>query len=119
LEHTNLGTLGPQHIPDPVNVVTMDLSYLSVADAVPQLNARLLAPGAHLVALVKPTYELHASALAAEPNDVEAAVASALCALRREGWSVEGSVSSPVTGSKGAVEVFVHAIAQAPISRTP
>jgi 23S rRNA (cytidine1920-2'-O)/16S rRNA (cytidine1409-2'-O)-methyltransferase len=112
LEHTNMGTLGPRHILEPVNVVTMDLSYLAVADALPQLDRRLLAPRAHLVALVKPTYELHAGVLAAEPNHVEAAIASAVRALRREGWDVQRSVLSSVTGSKGAVEAFVHAIAR-------
>ncbi len=111
LELTNLGRLGPQHVPEPVNVVTMDLSYLSVADAVPQLDRRLLAPRAQLLALVKPTYELHASVLAVEDGRVHEAVTAAARAVEEEGWDVVGVAPSSVTGSKGAVEVFLHAIA--------
>ena len=110
-EHTNLGVLGPRHVPEMADVVTMDLSYLALADALPELDQRLLAPRAHLVALVKPTYELHAGGLAAKPHHVEAAVASAAKAMHQEGWRVQGRVSSSVTGSQGAVEVFLHAIA--------
>ena len=108
-ERTNLGELGPHVVPEPVDVVTMDLSYLALADALPQLHLDLLAPGAHLLALVKPTYELRAGTLAADPGSVAAAVAVARRAMEGLGWSVEAEVPSAITGSRGAVEVFVHA----------
>jgi 23S rRNA (cytidine1920-2'-O)/16S rRNA (cytidine1409-2'-O)-methyltransferase len=109
LERTNLGVLGPGVVRDSIDLVTMDLSYLSVADALPQLDHALLAPRAALVALVKPTYELRQGALAAEPTEVRRAVARAAGAMDGHGWAVRGHVGSPIKGSRGAVEVFVYA----------
>jgi 23S rRNA (cytidine1920-2'-O)/16S rRNA (cytidine1409-2'-O)-methyltransferase len=109
LEGTNLGSLGPDRIPDPADLVTIDLSYLALAEALPQLHPALLAPGAQLVALVKPTYELHSPTLAADPARVEQAVARAQRAMVRHGWEVGPRVRSSVPGARGAVEVFVSA----------
>jgi hypothetical protein len=41
LERTNLAQLDPGLIPEPVELVTMDLSYLAVADAIGQIDRRL------------------------------------------------------------------------------
>jgi 23S rRNA (cytidine1920-2'-O)/16S rRNA (cytidine1409-2'-O)-methyltransferase len=109
LEHTNLARLGDALIPEPVDVVVVDLSYLSIADAVPQINQLDLAPAAHLIALVKPTFELQSGIMAAEPDQVSAAVAKAGHALKGAGWGLAGQVASPVLGSRGAVEVLLLA----------
>jgi 23S rRNA (cytidine1920-2'-O)/16S rRNA (cytidine1409-2'-O)-methyltransferase len=109
LERTNLAQLDRRLIPEPAELVTMDLSYLAVADAIGQIDRRLLAPGAPLIALVKPTFELHAAALADRPQQVRAAVRAAAQALGGHGWQVLGQQPSPILGAKGAVEVFLHA----------
>ncbi|MGH3408751.1 MAG: hypothetical protein ACRDRJ_40590 [Streptosporangiaceae bacterium] len=61
---------------------------LAVAEAIGQLDRRLLAPDARLIALVKPTFELHAAALADQPEQVSAAVAAAARGLAEHGWRV-------------------------------
>jgi 23S rRNA (cytidine1920-2'-O)/16S rRNA (cytidine1409-2'-O)-methyltransferase len=109
LEGTNLGALGPATVPESVHLVTMDLSYLAVVDAIPQLDRALLEPDAQLLALVKPTYELHSAVLVADPVRVDQAVARVAGAVARQGWDVGDCVPSPVTGARGAVEVFVSA----------
>jgi len=109
LERTNLALLNRDLVPDPVDLVTMDLSYLAVAGAIGQLEREMLAPRAELIALIKPTFELHAGALAIDPAQVTAAVADAQRAIGREGWDVLGQERSPINGSKGAIEVFLHA----------
>ena len=108
LERTNLGALGPHVVPDVVEVVTMDLSYLPVARAAPQLEAVRLSPTADLVALVKPQHEL---GLGAPPGDqgVAQAVEHATAGLAACGWDVVASTRSPVLGARGAVEWLVHA----------
>ena len=100
-------------IGEPVDVVTMDLSYLAVADAIGQVDRRILAPAAELIALVKPTFELHSGELADQPAQVTAAATAAAAALADHGWRVLAQEPSPVLGAKGAVEVFVHAAHQA------
>ena len=108
LERTNLGALGPHVVPDVVEVVTVDLSYLPVARAAPQLEAVRLSPTADLVALVKPQHEL---GVGAPPGDqgVAQAVEHATAGLAACGWDVGASTRSPVLGARCAVEWLVHA----------
>ena len=108
LERTNLGALGPHVVPDVVEVVTMDLSYLPVARAAPQLEAVRLSPRADLVARVKPQHELRLGARPGEQGVAEA-VEHAAAGLAACGWDVVASTRSPVLGSRGAVEWLVHA----------
>jgi 23S rRNA (cytidine1920-2'-O)/16S rRNA (cytidine1409-2'-O)-methyltransferase len=108
LERTNLGALGPHVVPDAVEVVTMDLSYLPVARAAPQLEAVRLSPRADLVALVKPQHELGLGAPPGDDGVVEAVehAARGLAACR---WHVVTATRSPVLGARGAVEWLLHA----------
>jgi len=109
LERTNLARLDPHLIAEPADLVTMDLSYLSIAEAIGQVDRRLLTPSAQLIALVKPTFELRAPTLADQPGQVTAAVEAASRALEAHGWQVRAQQPSPILGAKGAVEVFLHA----------
>jgi len=43
LERTNLAQLGPHLITEPANLITMDLSYLAIADAIGQIDPQMLA----------------------------------------------------------------------------
>ena len=60
LERTNVANLGPGLVPEPVDIVCLDLSYLALADAIPQLTLLSMTERARLIALVKPAFELHA-----------------------------------------------------------
>jgi len=109
LERINLASLGPHLVAEPAGLLTIDLSYLSVAEAIGQVDRSLLTPSAQLVALVKPTFELRAPTLANRPGQVTAAVEAASRALEAHGWQVRAQQPSPILGAKGAVEVFLHA----------
>ena len=58
LERTNLAELDATVVPDPVDVITLDLSYLSLARALPQVERVQIAPGADRRGAVKPMFEL-------------------------------------------------------------
>ena len=109
LEGHNVGDLDPRLVPEVIEVVTMDLGYLAVADAVPQLAPLPLHRRVELVALVKPTFELHEGRLAADEAQLDEAVALAERALVAGGFEPLGRCPAPVTGRGGAREVFVHA----------
>ena len=109
LERTNIALLDRQVIEEEVDLVTMDLSYLPAADALPQIPGRLLASDARLLVLVKPTYELRTGRLAARPEDVASALGNVRGGLSLHGWRTLGSVVSPIRGARGAVEAFVLA----------
>lgn len=107
LERTNLGALDTTLVPEAVELVTIDVSYVSLARAIPQLGLRF-APAAELVALVKPMYEL---GLAAPPADdrLAEALQRAMAATDAAGWAVAGAIDSPVLGGRGAREMLLHA----------
>ena len=68
LERTNLGELTTDLVPDVLGLVTLDLSYLSIAPGDPRLDRVRLAPDAELVALVKPMFELALGAPSRRPR---------------------------------------------------
>jgi 23S rRNA (cytidine1920-2'-O)/16S rRNA (cytidine1409-2'-O)-methyltransferase len=109
LERVNLAELDRAHVPDVVELVTLDLSYLSVAGAVPQLERLRLAGAADLVALVKPMFELGLPEPPQAGTLFDDALRRAVAGIERAPWRVTASLRSPVTGSRGAAELFVHA----------
>ncbi|HET7929718.1 MAG TPA: SAM-dependent methyltransferase [Actinomycetota bacterium] len=110
LERTNLSELGTAVARCwEIEVVTMDISYLSVAVAVPQLEAVRLAPNADLLALVKPMYELGLAGPPEEERMLRRAVDAARRGVERGGfWVVTAAVPSPVIGARGAREWLIH-----------
>jgi hypothetical protein len=108
LEGHNVATLDRALAPDVVGLITMDLSYLAVSAALPQLADLDLETHADLVVLVKPTFELHAATLARSDEDVSRAVEHAERAMISLDWHVHGRCDAPATGRRGAREVFVH-----------
>lgn len=109
LEATNVAHLGRALIPDVIDVVTIDVSYLALAAAVAQLQACAIAPGADLVGLVKPMFELRRATAPVDDPALEQAAAVATAGIAAAGWTVLGSVRSPVTGARGAPEMLLHA----------
>jgi 23S rRNA (cytidine1920-2'-O)/16S rRNA (cytidine1409-2'-O)-methyltransferase len=109
LEATNLGALSVEAVPEPVDVFTVDVSYLSLTLAVPQLARVEIAPAADLIALVKPMFELRLGAPPAEEELLEEARRRAVAGIGAAGWEVTGSILSPVSGARGAREFLVHA----------
>lgn len=108
-ERTNLAELDAELVPDEVELVTLDLSYLALAEAVPQLARLRLAPGCELVALVKPQFELRLPAPPRDERLLEQARRRATAGIANAGWTVIGSIRSPHLGGRGAVEFFIYA----------
>lgn len=109
LEQTNLGVLNTQRVPDLLEIITMDLSYLSISSAAPQLETLQFAEGAQLIALVKPMFELGLYCAPEDEKLLESALQRACDGLEASGWQVTGTMRSPVRGRRGAIEFFVIA----------
>lgn len=114
LEGVNLGELDRARVPDVVDLVTLDLSYLSLAAAVPQLGRVELARGARLVALVKPMFELGLPQPPNDEADLERALKAAVAGVMSAGWRVMGTMASPVAGARGAKEKLLYAVRTKP-----
>ncbi len=109
LEGTNLADLSTDLVPESVELFTMDLSYLALADAIPQLETLRISQDADLLMLVKPTFELRRGSLAATAEDLAEASERVAQAADLSGWRVGHTCAAPRTGQRGAVETFVHA----------
>ncbi len=112
LDRTNVRTLAAVDIGGPVDLVVADLSFISLPLVLPALIA-CAAPGADLVPMVKPQFEvgrerLGAGGVVRDPELRAAAVAQVAAAAGRLGWGVSGVVASPLPGPSGNVEFFVH-----------
>lgn len=109
LEATNVAALDRRLVPETIEVVTIDVSYLALAAAVAQLDRVTIAPGADLVGLVKPMFELRLATAPTDPMLVDAATERAAVGIVAAGWEIRGAMPSPVLGGRGAVEALVHA----------
>lgn len=109
LEATNVADLDGALVPDAVNGVTVDVSYLSLTDAVRSLDRVALTEDCWLVGLVKPMFELARGGLPTGAADLADAVERARDGVASAGWAVSDSVRSDVGGANGAVEFFVYA----------
>jgi 23S rRNA (cytidine1920-2'-O)/16S rRNA (cytidine1409-2'-O)-methyltransferase len=92
-----------------------DLSFISLAKVLPAIDA-LIAPGATLLLLVKPQFELGQAALDGRGIVADApartrALASVADACRALGWTVHRAFDSALPGSDGNRESFLHASA--------
>ncbi|WP_231711053.1 TlyA family RNA methyltransferase [Xanthobacter dioxanivorans] len=112
MEGTDIRTLERAAIPEPVDLVVVDVSFISLALVLPPALA-FAAPRASLVALVKPQFE--AGRAAVRKGVVrDAAVHEAVCArvegeIAALGWRVLGRVPSPIEGGDGNREFLVGA----------
>lgn len=109
LEGINLADLTLSLIPAAVELITMDLSYLALADAIPQLESLRISAAADLVVLVKPTFELKRAGLAATADDLTEATERLWWAGQSSGWRPVATCAAPRTGRRGAIESFIHA----------
>ena len=114
LENTDARRLDRATVPDPVEAIAADVSFISLAKALPAALA-LAAPGAWAVALVKPQFEVGpelvgkggiVKSLAAREAAV-AAIAAFLAA--QSGWQVAGIMPSPIQGQSGNAEYLIGA----------
>jgi 23S rRNA (cytidine1920-2'-O)/16S rRNA (cytidine1409-2'-O)-methyltransferase len=108
LEATNVAELTVELVPDPIDVVTVDVSYLALGEAVHQLDQLNIAPGADLVGLVKPMFELRRATAPSDRASLDEALRRAATAVESAGWRVVETMGSPLPGAKGARELFLH-----------
>jgi 23S rRNA (cytidine1920-2'-O)/16S rRNA (cytidine1409-2'-O)-methyltransferase len=112
-EQTNARTLDSSTVPDAVDVVVCDASFISLAKVL-EAPLRLAKAGAKLVALIKPQFEagreeVGKGGVVRDPQVHERVCAEAKAWIETQGWTVLGIVPSPITGPEGNVEFLMGA----------
>jgi len=111
IEHFNARHLTPGDLPGPVDIVTIDVSFISLRQILPVVPP-LLRPHADVIALVKPQFEAGRGEIrkgVIRDADVHSRVVDEVAAAAREvGLNSVASTPSPITGAKGNVEFLLH-----------
>jgi len=117
LEGVNARNLTSEEISEAPEIVVCDASFIGLEIVLPAAMA-LAAPGARLVALIKPQFEAGREHVGKGGIVRDPAVHEAVCArisawvAARPGWTVLGVTDSPITGQEGNREFLIAASRQ-------
>ena len=114
MEKTNIRDITRAEIPDPVDLIVCDASFIGLRTALPAALA-LAAPGAHLAALIKPQFEVGKGrvgkgGIVRDPalhDEVRETISTWLA--EQPGWTVLGTTDSPIEGAEGNKEFLIGA----------
>src|SRR5699024_4838853 len=114
LEGVNGRALSAKQIPDPLELLVCDASFISLKLLLPAPLA-LVKPGGLLISLIKPQFELSVEAIGKRGVVRDPALHARACASvtewlgQQEGWQLDGVVESPITGPNGNREFLMKA----------
>jgi 23S rRNA (cytidine1920-2'-O)/16S rRNA (cytidine1409-2'-O)-methyltransferase len=113
-EQTNARHLDGTVIPEPVDIVVCDASFIGLAKVL-EAPLKLAKRGAKLLALVKPQFEagreeVGKGGVVRDPAVHERVCAEATAWVETQGWTVLGVTESPITGPEGNVEFLLGAV---------
>ncbi len=109
----NARYLKPEDVGELVDLVTMDVSFISATKVLPAI-APLAKAGGYFLILIKPQFELEKrqvgkGGIVRDPALQEKAVASVISAATVLGLEIVGVRPSRITGTEGNQEFFLHA----------
>lgn len=115
-ERTHARDLDASTIPDPVDLIVCDVSFISLKKALPAALA-LAAPAARLIALVKPQFEagpdgVGKGGIAKNSESAGPRIAGEIAGWMRgsHGFAPLGVIESPIEGGDGNKEFLIGAI---------
>jgi len=114
LERTNARTLSAEQVPEPVDFLVCDASFIGLEVLLPAPLA-LTKPKAGLAVLIKPQFEVGKERVGKGGVVRDPALHEETCARieawvnAQPGWSVSGIVESPITGPEGNKEFLIVA----------
>ena len=112
MEKTNIRYLSADRLGAMARGAVIDVSFISLKLVIPAVS-RLLTDHAFVVALIKPQFEvgkgkIGKGGVVRDPALHEAVVLGLTTFCQKSGWSVRGTVPSPILGPKGNREFFIY-----------
>ncbi len=114
LEKTNARNLNREQVPEPIDLLVCDASFIGLETVLPAPLA-LVRPGGRLIALVKPQFEagkgkVGKGGVVRDPDLHRQVIERIRAWLEgKAGWSVLGVAESPIKGPKGNREFLIAA----------
>ena len=114
IDRVNIRDIDPELVPEPVDLVVIDVSFISLDKVIPSV-VRFLKAGAGIIALIKPQFEVGRAqvgkgGIVRDEAARAAAVAKVEALFRNAGLDVKGVIPSPITGQDGNVEFLMYAV---------
>ena len=118
LERTNVRYLEREQIPEPVDLATVDTSFISLTKVIPRV-IEFLGENGRLLALIKPQFEVGRGrvgrgGVVRQPALHQQVVSEVERFCRDQALAVGGVVESPLLGPKGNREFFILAVKPTP-----
>ena len=112
IEKTNIRYLSADRLGAMAQGAVIDVSFISLKLVIPAVS-RLLTDHAFIVALIKPQFEvgkgkIGKGGVVRDSALHESVVLDLTTFCQKSGWSVRGTVPSPILGPKGNVEFFIY-----------
>jgi len=114
LEKTNARVLNTEIIPDPIDILVCDVSFISLKLALPA-GLTLVKEGGEAIVLIKPQFEVGKGRVGKGGIVKDPALHEEVCLSIHqwfdalEGWCVKDITTSPITGPDGNVEFLLYA----------
>jgi 23S rRNA (cytidine1920-2'-O)/16S rRNA (cytidine1409-2'-O)-methyltransferase len=111
MDRTNVKELTTDLLPQVPQIITADLSFISLKSVLPALD-RVIDPTGEMLLMVKPQFEVGKEQVGRgvvhDPALRRDAILSVVDAARTLGWLVVGAAESAVHGPSGNREFFLH-----------
>lgn len=109
LERTNLRHL--ESLPEPVDLVTLDLSFISIIKVIPTIK-RILKSGGSLITLIKPQFEadrkdIKKGGVVRDSEVHQKVIEKIKNGLTHEGFTIIGVIDSPIVGASAGNKEFL------------
>lgn len=114
MERTNARNVSG--FPEPISLVTIDASFISLRIILPVVKSWLLEAGGEVIALIKPQFEAgkadaaRGDGVIRDPEIHRSVLHQTLNFAIHEGFGVTGLIRSPLLGPKGNTEFLVHLV---------
>jgi len=113
-EQTSARTLTADHIPERIDLIVCDASFISLAKVL-AVPLGFASPPARAIVLVKPQFEAGRNEVGKGGVVRDVDVHDRVCAeaaawFIASGWLVAGIITSPITGAEGNVEFLLAAV---------
>ncbi|MFL0413598.1 TlyA family RNA methyltransferase [uncultured Sphingomonas sp.] len=113
-EQTSARTLTEAHIPEPVDLIVCDASFIGIAKVL-DVPLGFAKPAARVVTLVKPQFEagreeVGKGGVVRDPEVRQRVCDEVAAWFTKKGWQVVGVAESPITGPEGNVEYLLAAV---------
>ena len=112
-EQTSARVLTPAHIPEPIDLIVCDASFIGLAKVL-EVPLGFARPSARALVLVKPQFEagrdeVGKGGVVRDPVVHQRVCDAAAAWFGEQGWTVEGVAQSPITGPEGNIEFLLAA----------